>query len=387
MSAPSPGASPTPDDGDRVATAWLGPDVALGAETGHRRPLVVGPVPRRDRALAAADGTDRLAPGRSCPARRTPPSSRAGSRSAGTTSPRPSGEPGPVRRSTAPLTDDRPVRIASADGPREARPPAFTLGSHETRAARRHDPTSSSISMHLTPFSARDRVRHRRSVPPSDPDVPSRPMAGHSHGNKAVVAAMLANAAIAIAKFVGFALTHVFGDAGRGRPLGGRHRQPGAAPARRAPGQEEGERRAPLRVRPGALLLVVRRGAGALHARLAVRHLRGHPQARSTPRRSRTRRSRSASSPSPSSPRSFSFRTAIKETRAVKGDATYRQFIRHAKVPELPVVLLEDLGALTGLVIALGGDHHRQRRPATPTGTPTAPSRSACCSASSPSSS
>ena len=44
----------------------------------------------------------------------------------------------------------------------------------------------------------------------------------------------------------------------------------------------------------------------------------------------------------------------------MKGDATYRQFIRHAKIPELPVVLLEDFGALIGLVIALGGDHHRR---------------------------
>ncbi|MFR9806347.1 cation diffusion facilitator family transporter [Pseudonocardia sp. RS010] len=51
----------------------------------------------------------------------------------------------------------------------------------------------------------------------------------------------------------------------------------------------------------------------------------------------------------------FSFRTAMKESRPLKGDGTWWQFIRQAKVPELPVVLLEDTGALVGLVLALGG--------------------------------
>lgn len=48
----------------------------------------------------------------------------------------------------------------------------------------------------------------------------------------------------------------------------------------------------------------------------------------------------------------FSFRTAIVETNKVKGDASYWQFIRRAKKPELPVILLEDLAALLGLVFA-----------------------------------
>lgn len=51
----------------------------------------------------------------------------------------------------------------------------------------------------------------------------------------------------------------------------------------------------------------------------------------------------------------WSFRTAIVESRKVKGDASWPQFIRRAKVPELPVVLLEDLAALVGLFLALGG--------------------------------
>lgn len=52
---------------------------------------------------------------------------------------------------------------------------------------------------------------------------------------------------------------------------------------------------------------------------------------------------------------SFSFWTAIVESRPLKGNGTWWQFIRQSKVPELPVVLLEDLGALVGLVLALLG--------------------------------
>jgi cation diffusion facilitator family transporter len=51
----------------------------------------------------------------------------------------------------------------------------------------------------------------------------------------------------------------------------------------------------------------------------------------------------------------FSFRTAIVESRPLKGNGTWWQFIRQSKTPELPVVLLEDLGALVGLILALFG--------------------------------
>ncbi|HJQ44476.1 MAG TPA: cation diffusion facilitator family transporter [Jatrophihabitantaceae bacterium] len=52
---------------------------------------------------------------------------------------------------------------------------------------------------------------------------------------------------------------------------------------------------------------------------------------------------------------SFSLRTAVVESRKLKGDDSWIGFIRHAKIPELPVVLLEDVAALIGLVFALGG--------------------------------
>ncbi|MEU7651826.1 cation diffusion facilitator family transporter [Micromonospora sp. NPDC002411] len=52
---------------------------------------------------------------------------------------------------------------------------------------------------------------------------------------------------------------------------------------------------------------------------------------------------------------SFSFRTAIKESNHTRGNQSWVRFIRRAKAPELPVVLLEDFGALVGLVFALFG--------------------------------
>lgn len=51
----------------------------------------------------------------------------------------------------------------------------------------------------------------------------------------------------------------------------------------------------------------------------------------------------------------FSLRTAIVEANHLRGNASWVRFIRRAKAPELPVVLLEDTGALLGLVFALAG--------------------------------
>ena len=51
----------------------------------------------------------------------------------------------------------------------------------------------------------------------------------------------------------------------------------------------------------------------------------------------------------------YSFRTAVKESSRLKGESGWWHFIRHSRNPELPVVLLEDFGALIGLVLALIG--------------------------------
>jgi cation diffusion facilitator family transporter len=52
---------------------------------------------------------------------------------------------------------------------------------------------------------------------------------------------------------------------------------------------------------------------------------------------------------------SFSLRTAVRESNEVRGRSNWAAFIRRAKAPELPAILLEDLAALTGLVFATAG--------------------------------
>ena len=51
----------------------------------------------------------------------------------------------------------------------------------------------------------------------------------------------------------------------------------------------------------------------------------------------------------------FSLMTAMREANKVRGEQSWWEFIRHSKNPELPVVLLEDIGAEIGLFLALGG--------------------------------
>jgi cation diffusion facilitator family transporter len=52
---------------------------------------------------------------------------------------------------------------------------------------------------------------------------------------------------------------------------------------------------------------------------------------------------------------SWSFRTAFREAKPGRGAASWLRYVRRAKAPELPIVLLEDLGAVIGLVFALVG--------------------------------
>ena len=51
----------------------------------------------------------------------------------------------------------------------------------------------------------------------------------------------------------------------------------------------------------------------------------------------------------------FSLRTAVRESRTSRGTARWLSYIRHAKAPEIPAVLLEDVAALCGLLLALIG--------------------------------
>jgi cation diffusion facilitator family transporter len=52
---------------------------------------------------------------------------------------------------------------------------------------------------------------------------------------------------------------------------------------------------------------------------------------------------------------SLSLRTAVHEANRIRGSLGWAAFVRRSKSPELPVILLEDLAALTGLGLALAG--------------------------------
>ena len=173
-------------------------------------------------------------------------------------------------------------------------------------------------------------------------------------GTKAIVAALSANAGIAVAKFVGFAVTgsssmlaeavHSVADtANQGLLLLGKRTSQRKADAEHPFGYGRDRYFYSFVV---ALLLFT---LGALFAIYEGIH--------------------KVEAPSPlESPivavvilglavllEGYSFRTAIAESRELRGDASWWQFIRQAKVPELPIVLLEDSGALLGLVFALFG--------------------------------
>ncbi len=50
---------------------------------------------------------------------------------------------------------------------------------------------------------------------------------------------------------------------------------------------------------------------------------------------------------------SISFRTAASEANKTRGSMSWLEYINSAKAPEIPLVLLEDFGALVGLAVAL----------------------------------
>lgn len=177
-------------------------------------------------------------------------------------------------------------------------------------------------------------------------------MAGGGHGTKAVIAALLANAGIAVAKLVGFLITgsasmlaesiHSAADSGnQGLLLLGGKRARRAADATHPFGYGRERYFWAFVV---ALVLFSLGGAFAIYEGI-----------------SKIRHPHHVDAPEVAIGilvlaivlEAFSFRTAVVEANHVRGDAGWWQFIRRSKNPELPVVLLEDLGALVGLVLAL----------------------------------
>jgi cation diffusion facilitator family transporter len=184
-------------------------------------------------------------------------------------------------------------------------------------------------------------------------------------GTKAIIAALLANTGIAITKFLAFLLTgassmlaeaiHSVADSGNQGLLllGGRR-------AHRRPTDEHPFGYGRERYIYAFIVSIVLFSVGGLFALYEAYHkghelhaAHGHPD-------NSLLDSRWAWVPIvvlvvAIVMEALSFRTALREAARVKGDATYVEFVRRAKEPELPVILLEDFAALCGLVFALLG--------------------------------
>jgi cation diffusion facilitator family transporter len=185
-------------------------------------------------------------------------------------------------------------------------------------------------------------------------------MAGH--GTRAVIAALLANTGIAITKFIAWLLTgassmlaesvHSVADAGNQvlLLLGGRRASRKATPA-----HPFGYGR--VRYVYAFIVSIVLFSVGGLFALYEAWHKyqevrEGHPNELLE---SEWWWVPIAVLLAAIVMESLSFRTAIKESNKIRGAHSWVQFVRRAKAPELPVILLEDLGALIGLMFALIG--------------------------------
>jgi cation diffusion facilitator family transporter len=182
------------------------------------------------------------------------------------------------------------------------------------------------------------------------------------HGTRAVIAALIANTFIALTKFGAWALTgassmlaegiHSVADAGNQVLLliGGRRSQRGAT-AQHPFGY--GRERYVF----GFIVSVVLFSVGGLFALYEAYHKwhemqEGHPD--------ELLESRWWWVPlvilfAAIVAESMSFRTAIRESNKTRGKQSWSKYIRAAKAPELPVILLEDFAALVGLIFALFG--------------------------------
>ena len=171
-------------------------------------------------------------------------------------------------------------------------------------------------------------------------------------GTKAVVAALLGNSAIAIAKFVGFFITrsssmlaesiHSVADAGnQGLLLWG-----GKAAKKEADDEHQfgyGRERFYWAFVVALVLFSVGSGFALYEGVEKIRH----PHEIDNPTVAYAILSFAIVA------EAFSFRMAIVESRPLKGDQSWWSFVRNTRVPELAVVLLEDLGAMIGLIFAI----------------------------------
>src|SRR4051794_20976384 len=186
---------------------------------------------------------------------------------------------------------------------------------------------------------------------------PGNAAGGHGgiHGTKAIIAALAANLGIAVSKFIAFLVTgassmlaeaiHSVADSGNQVLLlvGGKRAARAATPQHPFGYGRD-------RYIYSFIVAIVLFSVGGLFALYEGYHKVTHPEELTSPIWA------IAVLVIAIVLEGFSFRTAIKETAAVKPpEDSYWDFIRHARQPELPVILLEDFGALIGLVLALLG--------------------------------
>jgi cation diffusion facilitator family transporter len=175
-----------------------------------------------------------------------------------------------------------------------------------------------------------------------------------SGGTRAIVAALAANLGIAVSKFVAYAVTGSASMAAEGvHSLADSANQVlllvGGRRAQRPPDEEHPFGYGRARYVYAFVVSIVLFSVGGLFAIYEGVHKVLHPE--------------SLTSPAWAvgvllvaiALESFSLRTAVRESAPMRGGRGWLDYVRHAKQPELPVVLLEDTGALVGLVAALVG--------------------------------
>jgi len=176
----------------------------------------------------------------------------------------------------------------------------------------------------------------------------------HDGSRKAIIAAFFANLGISVAKFVGFLLTgsagllaesgHSIADTGnQGLLMFGSKR--GKRPADRAHPFGYG----PERYFWSFVVALVLFSMGGLFALYEGISKLGHPHEIDSAAIAYGILGLAIVL------ETYSLRTAVKEANHIRNGRSWWQFIRTAKAPELPVVLLEDVGAETGLLFALFG--------------------------------
>lgn len=179
-------------------------------------------------------------------------------------------------------------------------------------------------------------------------------MASGAGGVRAVVAALLANAGIAIAKFIGWGITgssamlaeavHSVADTSNQALL-----LLGTRTARRRPTEEHPFGYGRDRYFYSFVVSLLLFSLGAVFALYEGIDKLRHPHPLTSPFVAVVILVVAIVL------ETFSFRTAIQESNKLRGGASWWEFVRQAKTPELPVVLLEDAGALLGLMFALLG--------------------------------